>query len=158
MVEKNGTPIIEFMKGLSWVQDGKKTPMYSKEYIEICEKFTYLGKLFDRFPRLYEEVCNYQAGEKVLNRIEAELKEYIEHAKGDEESFVIKWFHGELDEGFYYRERNDEMFHEKVLEMVKEKETELNKNKSLDEKITGATDKIPVRDGVLKNDKEPERG
>lgn len=119
LVEKNGTPIIEFMKGLQLVINGEKRPMYTKEDIEICEQFTYLGKLYDRFARLYKEVCKYPKGKDILKELEAELKDYIEDGIEKEGSFVAPWFHGELDKGFYYNEENNRLFREEVMKKVR---------------------------------------
>ena len=39
-------------------------------------------------------------------------------------SSTAQWFEGKLDASFYYRERNDEAFAEKAMELVRNKEKE----------------------------------
>lgn len=51
-----------------------------------------------------------------LSAVDKELQEYIATGKGNWESEAIRWFEGTLDEGFYYCERNEELFVEKLQE------------------------------------------
>ena len=42
------------------------------------------------------------------------MEKWIEKEEGNPDSFLVKWFEGNLDPNFYYSERNEEMFIEEL--------------------------------------------
>ena len=98
--------------------DGKEFPYYGKEELAHREQFPILGKLLNRqgFDPLYASASAVPGGMEFLSAVDKELQEYIATGKGDRDSEIIRWFEGTLDENFYYCERNEELFVEKLQE------------------------------------------
>lgn len=98
--------------------DGKGFPYYGKEELAHREQFPILGKLLNRqgFDPLYASASAVPGGMEFLSAVDKELQEYIATGMGDRDSETIRWFEGTLDENFYYCERNEELFVEKLQE------------------------------------------
>lgn len=110
--------LFEVQRNLIITIDGKEFPYYGKEELAHREQFPILGKLLNRqgFDPLYASASAVPGGMVFLSAVDKELQEYIATGKGNRESEAIRWFEGTLDEGFYYCERNEELFVEKLQE------------------------------------------
>lgn len=101
--------------------DGTVYRICSDEELVLRKQFPYLGKLLSNgFANLYVSLSKINGGLELLHSKDEELAVYIESGKGDENSALIKWFNGTLDENFYYSEYNHKLFAESVLEEAKE--------------------------------------
>ena len=122
VVEKcTGVSYFNFMSTTVICCNGKEEPLYTPEAIALRKQFPLFGKLVNRFELLYNPLSEIEGGIDFLKEKERELKTYIEVEKGDLNSYLVKWFEGELDPNFYYSERNEELFREKVIEEAKRK-------------------------------------
>lgn len=110
--------LFEVQRNLIITIDGKEFPYYGKEELSHREQFPILGKLLNRqgFDPLYASASAVPGGMEFLSAVDKALQEYIATGKGDRDSEVIRWFEGTLDENFYYCERNEELFVEKLQE------------------------------------------
>lgn len=99
----------DFMAGLRFVSADESSYLYSEDDLARRKEFPFLGKLYDRFPVLYERMTEFEGGLEFLKQKDAELMAFVEQGVGDRNSYLVKWYLGELDQGFYYSERNDEM-------------------------------------------------
>lgn len=136
----------DFMKNTTFTFNGKSWPLHSEEEIELRKQYPILGKLLNKFEKVYDSLSQIPGGLDVLVRCDKEIGLYVETGQGEKNSSVIKWFEGTLDEGFYYGERNEELF----LEYMEEESRRTNyvsdafdlKSNGLDELIKCASDKI----------------
>ena len=142
----------DFMENSTWVINGKTLPMCTPETIAHRREYPCLGRLFEEYDELYSFLSQLPGGLDLLGRYDKTLSDYIETGVGDKNSFLIRWFEGELDEHFYYRERNDELF----LEAIREEAASLSNQKKmgLDDQIRGAANRA---DGTGAEDKQPEK-
>lgn len=110
--------LFEVQRNLIITIDGKEFPYYGKEELAHREQFPILGKLLNRqgFDPLYASASAVPGGMEFLSAVDKALQEYIATGKGDRDSEAIRWFEGTLDENFYYCERNEELFVEKLQE------------------------------------------
>lgn len=110
--------LFEVQRNLIITIDGKEFPYYGKEELAHREQFPILGKLLNRqgFDPLYASAAAVPCGMDFLFAVDKALQEYIATGKGDRDSEAIRWFEGTLDENFYYCERNEELFVEKLQE------------------------------------------
>lgn len=109
--------ILDSMRNTFFVhKDGTQTPLYSEEEIALREQFPYFGSLYEYFPELYDALSKYENRSEFLEQKETELAEFIATGKGDPESYLLRWFNGELDKNFYYSERNDALLMERACE------------------------------------------
>ena len=110
--------LFEVQRNLIITIDGKEFPYYGKEELAHREQFPILGKLLNRqgFDPLYASASAVPGGMEFLSAVDKELQEYIATGKGDRDSEAIRWFEGTLDENFYYCERNEELFVDKLRE------------------------------------------
>lgn len=110
--------LFEVQRNLIITIDGKEFPYYDKEELAHHEQFPILGKLLNKqgFDPLYASASAVPGGMEFLSAVDKELQKYIATGKGDRDSEVIRWFEGTLDENFYYCERNEELFVEKLQE------------------------------------------
>lgn len=104
-----------FMRGLVVNYNGHSQRAFTDEEIALRQQFPIIGKLLNNFYGLYNRLLEIDGGIELLHRKDEELASYVETLKGDVNSPLIKWFNGELDERFYYCERNNELFCENVL-------------------------------------------
>lgn len=127
---------------------GKGFPYYGKEELAHREQFPILGKLLNRqgFDPLYASASAVPGGMEFLSAVDKELQEYIATGKGDRDSETIRWFEGTLDENFYYCERNEELFVEKLQEGLSRLKP------SLSDQIESAESRI----GTVENSKDSE--
>ena len=102
--------IWDFMASATWVIDGKSISLHSAEEVALRKQYPVLGKFLESFNDLYSKLSQFEGGLELLKQKDDELASYIETGNGDKNSYLVKWFEGELDEHFYYRERNDELF------------------------------------------------
>lgn len=112
--------LFEVQRNLIITIDGKEFPYYGKEELSHREQFPILGKLLNKqgFVPLYASASAVPGGMEFLSAVDKELQEYIATGKGDRDSETIRWFEGTLDENFYYCERNEELFVEKLQEKL----------------------------------------
>lgn len=99
----------DFMKTTTLTINGETFPMVSEESISRRQDFPLLGRLFEEYDKLYSFLVQVNGGLELLRRHEEELDAYITTGQGAKGSPLIKWFEGELDPRFYYRETNDAM-------------------------------------------------
>lgn len=112
-----GISFFEFMNTTIIRANGKEEPLYTPEAIALRKRFPLFGKLVNRFELLYNPLSEIEGGIEFLKEKEKELETYIETESGNPESYLVKWFNGELDPNFYYSEYNEELF---IKEMLKE--------------------------------------
>lgn len=110
--------LFEVQRNLIITIDGKGFPYFGKEELAHREQFPILGKLLNKqgFDPLYASAAAAPDGLEFLSAVDKDLQEYIATGKGDRDSETIRWFEGTLDENFYYCERNEELFVEKLQE------------------------------------------
>lgn len=110
--------LFEVQRNLIIIIDGREFLYYDKEDLAHREQFPVLGKLLNRqgFDPLYASAAAVPGGMDFLSAVDKALQEYIATGKGDRDSEAIRWFEGTLDENFYYYERNEELFVEKLQE------------------------------------------
>lgn len=126
----------DFMENIRLEYAGESSPLHDAEEMTLRKNFPSLGRLFNGFPKLYEKLSQIRGGIDFLHRKDDELTAYIESrqfkleeisdngtyqihskpGKGDKDSYLIKWFEGTLDEGFYYNTYNDELLVEHILD------------------------------------------
>ena len=100
----------DFLAGLEWVLPGKEpVRLHSDEEIALRQQFPVLGKFLDPFMKLYKRISKYEHGVEFLKMEDLCLQEYITTGNHSPGSYLVRWFEGELDERFYYREHNDEL-------------------------------------------------
>lgn len=121
------------MKNSVWVlPNGERIPLCTEENFARRQEYPLLGRLFKEYDKLYETLSSVEGGMDILARHEDTLRVYLETGKGDTSSALIKWFEGELDTGFYYRERNDEL----LMEFIQNEAKALPRLESPQEKRT----------------------
>lgn len=112
----------DFMRNLKYVPLGEEpVRAVSDEELSIRMQFPVIGKFAGNFMELYSIVSNFEGGFEFLREKDAEISAYIATGKGDPDSYFVKWFFGELDENFYYRERNDQLLLESICKEALEK-------------------------------------
>lgn len=116
-----GISFFEFMATTIMCVEGKERQLYPAEEIALRKQFPLFGKLVNRFESLYNPLSKIEGGIEFLKEKEKELEIYLETEKGDPESYLVKWFNGDLDPNFYYSEYNESLFVEKILEEAKRK-------------------------------------
>lgn len=118
-VEKHfGYSIWSFLESAKFSYEGEEWLMCEPAEIKARKQYPLLGKLLNRqFVPLFESLSSVEGGLELLKEKDEELSLYVEKGEGDTNSYLIRWFEGNLDTNFYYSERNHEMFCE---EMVKE--------------------------------------
>lgn len=122
LIEMGQGDVFDFMRGMEVSYGGEsKGRMYSDEMMAVLEQFPVLGKYLQGFYQLYQRLSRYENGVAFLQEKDAELAEYIETGNHEIGSYLVRWFEGELDECFYYRERNDELFVECLCEEAMER-------------------------------------
>ena len=105
--------------------EGKDVPMF-EEQKALQERFPNLGFLFERLPDLYKSShFPKSAIDAFVGEVEKNLTTYIQFdcitggkMLADIPETLVEWFHGHLDPGFYYHERNDELFLEWLTECL----------------------------------------
>lgn len=115
VMKQGGGNLFEQMKGTSYTFNGATRPLHSAEEMAIREQYPALGKLYRLFPALYKSLSRISGGLDLLKQRDNELSVYVSNGTGREDSYLIKWFNGELDEGFYSDERNNSLFAEAIL-------------------------------------------
>lgn len=115
-LKNSGISIFESMISTTWSIEGSPPRLlHSPEEMAKREQYPVIGKLYGPFVELYKALSQIPGGLDFLKQRDSELAQYIATGVGNKEDYLIKWFEGELDEGFYYRERNDEMFMSEIL-------------------------------------------
>lgn len=99
------------------LKTGEYRHLYSQKDIELRREYPIFGKLYHDFKHLYERLAEFEGGLEFLKEKDSELAAYIENGgKGNPDSYLVKWFHGELDEGFHFSERNDALLLQKLCD------------------------------------------
>lgn len=135
----------DFMKNTAWVINDERVPLCTEEQISRRQEYPLLGRLFESYDKLYETLSAVDRGMEILADHEAALKSYIETGKGDTQSPLLRWFEGTLDEGFYYRERNDEL----LMDYFSDELKRLAPHNSLDTQIREANARTEPSDAGL---------
>lgn len=142
---QGGQSLLNSMESTLFTYAGKTTPLYSKESMQNRRKYPLLGGLFARrFDDLYGFLSKTENGLDLLKKIEHELGTIIQTKHGDENSYVFKWFIGELDPGFYECRENDRLFFEAIQDEynlslnIKKEELIKNAHSPLTDIIAGA--------------------
>ncbi|MBQ8248115.1 MAG: hypothetical protein IJZ42_13385 [Lachnospiraceae bacterium] len=116
--------LFDFMESLTMTDLDGNDPvvMHPPEEMAIRREFPYLGKyLFDEFMDLHKLMSEFNGGLDFLHQKDAALgahinalweqpdpKSQIQRAEQSDD-FLLKWFHGKLDERFHYGIRNNEL-------------------------------------------------
>lgn len=117
-IQKGIGSLWDFMENTTFSYGGETTPLCSQESIAQRKKYPLLGRLYSQYDQLYFFLSQVKNGLKLLDQHEKELDDYITTGKGDRNSHLIKWFEGELDPNFYYRENNDDLFFASVQDEI----------------------------------------
>lgn len=120
-IAKGGISIWEMYETTIMHYGDETWPMCPPEELAKRKGYPLLGKLLHQFAELYDKLAEIVGGLEFLRQKDAELAEYVNEGKGDRDSYLIRWFEGELDPCFYYSEYNDELFHEHILAEATEK-------------------------------------
>lgn len=117
MIESGMGSILDNMRASTFSYKEKTWPQYSEEEMSAREQFPLFGRLLvGEFPKLYERLSKYENGLEFLKLQDLELSEYIATGNYNPDSYLVKWFNGQLDKNFHYRERNNELLIERVCE------------------------------------------
>lgn len=137
--------------------NGRKEKLYSSEEIALRRQYPLMGMLLDGFPKVHAVLSKFEGGIEYLNAKEKELDDYILSGQESGYNDLTKWFEGQLDEGFYYRERNDELLIESILEETKD--FPAKKKEPLDHKIQEAASRKqdPEKNPSVPAKSEPQR-
>lgn len=101
------------------IATGKEIPLKSEREREIGKKFPELSFLYEEWFEVYEALGNAVVKEQLFEELEDTLEIIIAEENGEKldkncdaniKKAIYKWYCGELDPSFYYRERNDKMF------------------------------------------------
>lgn len=107
----------DFLASLRGAIAGKEpVRLHLDEEITVRKEFPVLGKFLEPFMKLYERVSKYENGIEFLKLQDLELQEYISTGNHNPNSYLMRWFKGELVDNFHYRERNDALLIECVCE------------------------------------------
>lgn len=118
-IEKGGKPFYEH--DIKWIDavTKKETALFSQEEVAFRKNYRLFGMIFERIYSL--AMAHEQSLPRITNvyaEIEMMLEEIVKEPCKQREGFeetVRLWYRGELDEGFYYRERNDDMLCDAIL-------------------------------------------
>lgn len=135
-INNGGYSLWDFTENLTITYKGETVPYRSSVDKVVRKQYPQLGRLLNNFENAYESLLKIKNGLDVLERCDKELEEYLTLGSGDESSYVIKWFKGELDSAFYYSEENDRLFLECMCKEAMVKES------SLDSKIQDAHERL----------------
>lgn len=125
--------LFDFMESLKLYtvnpSDGKTNKdepivLHSAEDMALRKQFPYLGKyLFEDFNVLYDRISRFNDGVAFLHQKDKELGEIIVALERSNvrDSYLKKWFFGELDENFYYNIRNNELLIDSICSEAREK-------------------------------------
>ena len=119
-----GISLWHFMETTVIIYNGEEKLLHDPADVALRKEYPLLGKLINDFPDLYAQLIKIDGGLDILREKDNELAIYIEQGKGDFESYLVRWFEGELDTNFYYSERNEEMFIEEIVREAQEKKKE----------------------------------
>lgn len=133
--------LFDFLENLKIVyDDGREVVVNPPEEMAIRCQFPMLGRLLmDDFMELYSRLNSIPGGVDFLHRKDEELADIVRTLEArkkvaDKKSYLFKWFIGELDNNFYYGERNNQLF---VESMVLEAQS-LNREEYNSEKFEAA--------------------
>lgn len=136
----------DWMKDFTITYGNTTSRVYSDEEIELRMQYPYLGKFLNRFEKFYNTLSSMPGGLSVLERCDKEIEMFISCGmknKDCEDTPTIKWFKGELDQGFYYGTYNDELFKEYMVEEAKSvAKLETDLKEPLNDKIDSASSKV----------------
>ncbi len=122
-IQRGDGSIWNFMESLAFQRkDGTTEKLHSVEEMALRKQFPELGRLLmDDFMELYERLSKINGGIDLLHHKDEELAQFIaSKGKGSKESLVVKWFLGDLDEHFYYADKNNRAFVDGVVSEAKE--------------------------------------
>lgn len=109
--------------------EGKEEAVYTEEDKKILKKYRELGFLFSRnLLSLYERTSEHPIRRnRMLNELELQLEEIIKLSTDRVavndfpkyiDDYLLKWFIGELDKGFYYNSRNNKIFEDYLFQKI----------------------------------------
>lgn len=142
---RNGHGSLWDFMNAAWVINGERFPLCTEENLTRRQEYPLMGRLYERYDELYAFLSGIEGGMALLSRYEDELRLYIETGDGDKTSALLRWFEGTLDEGFYYRERNDELLMEFIQNEAKNL-PRLQVKCSLDAQIESANTRTSTKD------------
>lgn len=102
---------------------GEKIPLKSEEEKTIGKNFPNLSFLLDGWYCVYNSMTNAEARDNLFKLYETTLSAIIIADEDPsmvcpttifEYSTILSWYRGELDRGFYYNERNNELLFENM--------------------------------------------
>lgn len=146
----------DLMEGMTVTVDGKTSPVYSPEVLQVCKQYPILGRLVNppEFVEAHSALSKISGGLDILAQKEKELSLYISTGIHKRNSVVVSWFEGRLDPSFYYGERNEELFLASLQE-----EAAARQNSPLTERIQDAkTQSVPQSTGKDGPKKAPGQG
>lgn len=155
-IEHGHGSIWDFMSNSFWELEDRREPLFTSEEIALRKEFPLLGKLLGSgdggFEQVYQQLSSIKGGIELLHEKDNELAQYVETPYGNDLSDVVRWFKGELDQGFYYREYNDKLFAESLLDEARERARE---GTALDDRIDAAeARKAPISEMKDRNEQE----
>lgn len=122
--------IFDFLESLTMTDMDGNSPvvLHPPEEMTVRREFPYLGRyLPDEFMDLHVLMSEFDGGLDFLRQKDAALgahihslnyphisNQVVESAKHSND-YLLKWFHGELDERFYYGSRNAALFVDSML-------------------------------------------
>lgn len=109
--------------------NGKEESVYSDEEKKILRKYRELGFLFSRnLLSLYDRTKEHPIRRnRILNDIEIQLNTLIDCNKkngssceypNDIDTTLLKWYLGELDNDFYYNQKNNKIFENYLFDKI----------------------------------------
>jgi len=108
--------IYDLMRSTTWTLGDVTRQLHTEGEMARREQFPVIGKVFEnRFDELYEALSKVPGGLELLKQRDKELLEYFDSGATHNEGYHVQWFNGTLDKGFYYNERNNELFLNAVL-------------------------------------------
>lgn len=113
----------DFMENLAFHhKDGAVEKLHSDEEMTLRKQFPVIGKLLmNDFVELYERLSKINGGVELLRAKDDELAKFIEtDINRSSDALVVRWFFGQLDEDFFYCEKNNRAFVEGVVSEAKE--------------------------------------
>lgn len=110
MITAGAGTYFDYMRHLTVTINGQTSPVYSEEEIMQREQYPLIGKLVNNFNDLHEVLSQIPGGLDYLKEEDQALQNYVQNGQGDQDSSLVKWFEGRLDEHFYYGEQNEELF------------------------------------------------
>ena len=141
-----GRTWLDVSRGMTITYNGTEKPMCPAEYCDFLEQFNYFKRVgYDAVFPLYKKYGDSCI--ETMRDLEHGLAHYITTGEPII-PWLRDWFEGELDEGFYYRERNDELFREyaeKEIESYLSQKAQTVTNNGLETSLDNGQEPAPMK-------------